>query len=105
MESDWATDPGVIQAIDDALMALKPHVDDVLNRLLIHTSLPAQEADLLLFGVLGNFCAGYHQARLEHEPPSDAWHRGLAAVLGNESVGRMLRSLTERGVSIMIGEK
>jgi hypothetical protein len=105
MHTTWSEDDAVIQSLDDAILAFKPHVDDVLDRLLPHVSTPSDELDLFIFGVLGNFTAGYHFARSELESPTDAFHRGISAVLANESVARMVRSMIQNGADKMVRER
>jgi hypothetical protein len=102
MEKSWIEDDSLVEAIDDLLLNLQPHLDHVLDRALAHVSIPSQDPDIMLFGVLGNFVAGYSLSRSEGETSSDAYHRGLAAVLSNETVANLLRKYMVNGAQMVI---
>jgi len=102
MRDEWQQDEGVIQAIDDCLMTMAVHVDDVLSRLFQYKSLPTPEPDIILFGVIGPYIMNYNQSRINGEPPSDAHHRGMAAVLGDPAIAAVLQSMASRGMDAVV---
>ena len=102
METTWLEDDSLIEAIDDLLLNLQPHLDIVLDKMLPHVSIPSQDPDIFIYGVIGNFVAGYSLSRNENESTSDAYHRGLAAVLSNEMVGKLLKKYASAKVDTMV---
>ena len=105
MNEAWKDDEDTIQAIDDAILALSHHVDDVLSKLHPFKTLPAAEPDILLFGVVGPYVMHYAHARHNGEVPTDAHHRGVAAILGDPAVNAVLQSMASRGMDALINRR
>lgn len=102
MKSEWQTDEGVIQAIDDLFLATAPHMDDLLSKLFAYKSLPTTEPDIILFGVVGPYLMAYRDSRVNGEPPQDSHHRGVAQVLGDPAIAAILRGMAQRGMDAVV---
>ena len=103
MNEAWKDDEATVQAIDDCLLSISDHVDDVLSRLHRFKNLPATEPDILLFGVLGPYIMSYaHSRQLVGETPFEAHHRGVAAILSDPAVTAVLQNMASRGMDAIV---
>lgn len=101
MKDGWQDDEGVLQAIDDTLLAIAPHIDDLLSKLFDYKSLPTTEPDVILFGVIGPYVMAFKESRDFGEVVKDAHHRGMASILGDPAVTAVLQSMAGRGMDAL----
>tara|TARA_R110002020_G_scaffold432573_3_gene642608 strand:+ start:1289 stop:1612 length:324 start_codon:yes stop_codon:yes gene_type:complete len=101
MKAGWQDDEGVLQAIDDTLLAIAPHVDDLLEKLFDYKSLPTTEPDVILFGVIGPYVMSFRDHRDLGEGVKDAHHRGMSAILSDPAVTTILQSMAGRGMDAL----